>query len=77
MGEMKNRINEQCWYLDANYKVRAGKWRRGWLRAWSTDHEEFENGPGQFPVGVVEDTETGRVLSVYVTRICFAEKAPE
>ena len=71
-----NRIGSQCWYLDADYRDRCGRWRRGRLQMWSTDHEEYENGPGPVPVGVVEDAETGRVMSVYVNRIAFSKAAP-
>ena len=48
-------------------------WKRGRLVAWSTDHEEYDCGPGHFPVGVVVDDETGRVHSVPVDRITFGE----
>jgi hypothetical protein len=36
---------------------------------------ECEHGYGNFPVGVIEDTETGEVHSVYAERITF--KLPE
>jgi hypothetical protein len=43
---------------------------------WSTDHEEYENGPGPIPVGVVEDDETRKCHSVYVGMINFALEKP-
>ncbi len=36
-----------CW-------VKFDEWEQCLLHAWSTFYEEFENGPGLFPVGVVE-----------------------
>jgi len=75
-----NRIGSACWYKTSDVKpgcgLPAGKWRSGILRAWSTDHEEFESGPGLFPVGVVEDNERGTCHSIYVTKICFGTVAP-
>ncbi len=76
-----NRIGEACWYKPADIKAGCanswGKWRGGQLRAWSTDHEESEAGPGLFPVGVVEDDEHGTCHSIYVTRISFGASPPE
>ena len=75
-----NRIGAACWYKPADvktkYSVASGEWRGVYLRAWSTDHEEFESGPGPFPVGVVEDEKTGQCHSIYVTRICFNTEPP-
>lgn len=65
-----NRIGEACWY---NHK---DKWKGGKLRAWSTDHAEFESGPGNYPVAVVEDDETQRCVVVYAERISFATVPP-
>lgn len=66
-----NRIGAACWY-----KSNDNDWLPGTLRAWSTDHEEYDMGPGQVPVGVVEDDETGRCHSIYVERISFASAPP-
>lgn len=30
------------------------EWEQCSLHAWSTDHEEYDTGPGHFPVGIVE-----------------------
>ena len=72
-----NRIGAACWYKpDARAGVMGGKWLGGKLRAWSTDHEETEEGPGLFPVAVIEDDQTGCCHSIYVTRVCFATVPP-
>ena len=57
------------------------KWRAGILRAWSTDFDQ-PNGEGDqsislFPVAVIEDDETMRCHSIYVTRVCFAAIPPD
>ena len=75
----KNRLGASCWYRPADVKAvcsPAGQWRGGKLRAWSTDHEESDAGPGLFPVGVVEDDEHGTCHSIYVTRIAFGVAPP-
>ena len=53
-------------WWDNGWKI--GDWEPGKWHAWSTDHEEFESGPGLFPIGVVEDS-TGCIHSVYVELI--------
>ena len=41
-----------------------------YFHAWSTDYEEFENGPGHVPVAIVEDKD-GRINIVYAGHIRF------
>lgn len=67
-----NRIGSKCWY-QTKYK---DEWMPGTLRAWGTDHEEFETGPGNFPVAVVEDERTLKVEVVYAAFVCFATVPP-
>jgi hypothetical protein len=66
-----------CWFQTRTWKGRqadvAGKWvigdwEQGTLHMWGTDHEEFEMGPGMYPVGVIEDG-VGFVHSISVDRI--------
>jgi hypothetical protein len=71
-----NRIGSKCWYR-TRHAIRVTPWKRGTLRMWGTDHEEFENGPGQYPIGVVEDDETKGCCSVHVERISFADDKPQ
>lgn len=74
---MNNRIGEQCWFCRFDYRTKSlDDWKRGTLRAWSTDHEEFESGWGPFPVGVVESGETGRCHSISVEYISFSSDSP-
>ncbi len=68
-----NRIGEACWYKPV-YATDA--WRGGRLRAWATDYEEFDSGPGPFPVGVIEDDEHQTCHSIGVERICFGTQPP-
>ncbi len=75
---MCNRIGESCWFRRFDTKSQAmGRWEGGALRAWSTDYEEFEAGPGLYPVGVVESDSSGLCHSVPVHSICFAAIPPE
>ena len=52
---------------------REGEWKPGRFHGWSTDYEEFEAGPGPFPVGIVEDEE-GAVHSVYAGNVRFPKR---
>lgn len=77
MSTSNNRIGDACWYRDFDARTRSwSKWAGGWLRAWSTDHIEGEVGFGLFPVGVVEDEQSRRCVSVPVAQICFATVPP-
>jgi hypothetical protein len=69
----ENRIGAACWYrtyIAATQQL--SEWKRGRLRAWSTDCIEGEAGFGNYPVGVVEDDVTLCCESVPVGWICFA-----
>ena len=46
-----------------------GEW---WFHQWSTDHEEYQEGPGQFPVAIIENSE-GEVRLATVDTIKFQE----
>lgn len=71
-----NRIDSACWYREWSKPENKWIWFGGRLRAWSTDHEEFESGPGLYPVGVIEDDKTGCCKSIHVGYICFAAVPP-
>lgn len=64
----KGKLPRACWYMPP----KSQKYRMGVLHAWSTDHEEYETGPGPVAVGVVEDEKTLAVTAVRVDRITFA-----
>ena len=74
MSESQPRIGSACWYRKEadKYPREMGPWQGGKLLFWSTDHQEYESGPGPFPVGVVEDDETHAVESIYAGNITFA-----
>lgn len=65
-----------CFWNRIVLKDGINEWRPGRLLAWSTDFEELRDGVGQFPVGLIEDTETGRVHSVPATLLSFSEAMP-
>jgi len=65
---MSHRIGCSCYYEQNN------TWRKGTLLSWSTDHEEYESGPGLFPVGVIEDSVTHTCHSIYVNAISFGSE---
>jgi hypothetical protein len=74
-----NRIGSACWYQPAGPSIPPQKWRGGILRMWGTDFDQ-PNGGGEevalFPVAVIEDDETQKCVSIYVTRVCFAANPP-
>jgi hypothetical protein len=60
--EFKRRV------LENNRVWKILDWEPGILHTWSIDHEEFETGPGMYPVGIVEDS-TGCIHSVYAEHV--------
>lgn len=64
------RLGDLCWIHTEN------GWRRSRLLAWAIDSEETDAGIILYPVGVIEDTETCEILSVYVTKINFSLSCP-
>jgi len=71
----KNRIGSMCWYRE-RLKGEFTPWVRGYLRAWATDHIEYESGPGPVAVGVVEDRQTMGMKAIPVEWITFANARP-
>lgn len=67
------RSGNACWYRITDLQP----WRAGWFWAWLQDCEDTGEQPLNFPVGVIEDMETRRILSVYVTRISFSNEKPQ
>ncbi len=66
---MNNRLGNHCWY-------KTTEWKGGVLLFWSTDHVEYESGPGHFPVAIIEDTKTGGVHSIPIANINFSSVHP-
>ncbi len=64
----------RCWYRDQREGL--GEWQRGELHLFTTDHIEYENGPGPFPVGVIQNIETGQMYSIPVDQISLADEKP-
>lgn len=60
-----------CWFqtrICNGHTYVIGEWEPGTLHMWGTDYEEFETGPGLFPIGVISD-KLGAVHSICVDRI--------
>ena len=72
MSESMERVGCKCWYREYIVPAGMGPWQGASLLFWSTDHQEYESGPGPFPVGVIEDDNTHDVKSIYVGNITFA-----
>lgn len=60
-----------CWY-----KV-DGEWKCGFFHQWSMDHAEFETGPGNIPVAVIEDAKDCRVHVIYAGDVSFNPDDPD
>lgn len=73
---MGPRIGSPVWWNRIVLKDGINEWRRGIMLAWGTDYEEFRDGIGLYPVGVVEDGATARVHSVPCHLLCFASDSP-
>ncbi len=76
MSDSQERVGCKCWYREwitpSGCAPQCGPWKGGSLLFWSTNHVEYEEGPGPFPVGVIEDDTTHDVTSIPVDRITFA-----
>jgi hypothetical protein len=62
-----------CWYKDEP----KDDWMTGFFLQWSQDHEEFETGPGNFPVAIIEDATDSRVHIVYAGHVSFSPDHPD
>lgn len=45
----------------------------GWFHGWGTDYEEFEGGPGNYSVGIIE-LENGQVVRALPETITFLDR---
>ena len=62
-----------CWYKASV----GGEWKTGFFLKWATDYEEFESGPGQFPVALIEDAVDSLCRVVYAEHISFSPECPK
>lgn len=53
------------------------KWQRGVLLAWSMDHDQYEGGPGHFPVAIVKHEFSGECRSVRVDDLWLSTALPD
>ena len=58
-----------------------GKWHTeefelGYFHQWGINYEEFENGPGNYSVAIIELPD-GRVVTPIADDIVFLDKIPE
>lgn len=70
---MSGRVDAPCWfriwmYASGTNRGEWSPWKRGTLRAWTTDYDEG----GQYPVAVVEDHSDSRCVIVRADQISFA-----
>lgn len=71
LNEPHSRANlRPCIYEDSK-KPELG-WQPGLFHQFSQDFEEFENGPGNYPVALVE-TGCGQIKIVYAHQIKFTD----
>ena len=68
---LKKHFPPHCWY-----KVEDG-WKAGLFHQWSLNYEEFETGPGNFPVAIIKDTMDCRVRIVYAGDVSFNPEDPD
>ena len=48
-------------------------WGLGEFHQWGSDYEEFETGPGNYTVGIVEDSD-GKIHQPFPENIVFLDK---
>jgi hypothetical protein len=78
MKQVNLRVGDSCWYQLKEYL--DGKWIYNWHRGvfhgWGCEYEEYESGPGNYTVGIVEDAVTHRCNAVSIAGISFGEDSP-
>ena len=64
-----------CWYrFTIGFvmgKENISEWKTGRFHAWSTDHDEYESGPGPWASAIVEDEKTGAVVVTHASYVHF------
>jgi hypothetical protein len=84
-------MTRQCWFQPRKFYTAATgsygqpdyrpgfwtqpPWQSGTFHAWTQDYEEFENGPGMYPAGIIEDI-AGRVHCVHAESVNFGAEKP-
>ncbi len=58
-----------CWYKD-------DEWKTGFFHRWMQAYEEFECGPGHFPVAIIKDATDSRIHVVYAKDVSFSLDQP-
>jgi len=51
--------------------------KNGLFHEWGSDYEEFDDGAGNYSVGIVEEEETGQVFTPYAHHVKFVTKPGE
>jgi len=62
-----------CWYKEGI----GSEWETGFFHKWGTNYEEFESGPGHFPVAIVEDATNSQVHVVFAGFVNFSPNHPD
>ena len=55
-----------------NFYEYEDNWKEGYFHEWGSDYEEFETGPGNFSVAIVED-EDGNVFTPCASNVVFTQ----
>lgn len=82
--QSKPTTGRPCWYTGNGHYEYVEKtrtffkdpWIRGTFHCFGQDHQEFESGPGPFPIAIIEDVETHHVKVVHAANVSFAEEIP-
>lgn len=64
----RNELREVTVYTGKDHKTEDF---HGYFHAWSTDAEEYESGVGQYPVGIVEEKNSGDIRIAWAPLITF------
>ena len=72
---MRNTVEKitTCWYKEGI----GSEWKTGFFHEWSINWEQVGDGPGQFPVAVIEDATDSLVHVVYAEFVSFSPNHPD
>ncbi len=62
--------------VNVNGRWEMQEFEKGYFHGWGTDYEEFESGPGNFSVAIVELPD-GRVVTPAAGDIVFLDRSDE
>jgi hypothetical protein len=66
----------KCKFKEWNHETKSYNEDIGWFHQWGSDFKEYESGPSNVTLGIIE-RDDGRVVAVHLENITFLDKPGE